>query len=479
MAIPLEDAVYQAITTKHFYCRYRHQFLNNFIPNYQKACVQEDPRNKELLDNLRDMFPEWEIFDTAPVYYKRAFAKAITQTIIVKLKEDLNADRLDKEDSKRLYDDFKANEITWVEVDKLSEPRPIDQEKLDKAKEEYAEKLLQMIAGKSKESGASIPEMVKLAAPVFIRQNPKIAALLSIRSRPYNTKYDVEHNRYITWKGGLTVTHSGRGIKSTTAAFLLYLFAITGQKLQRELYIDVEDFRKARDMGSYEKAHDTVKDEIKSLYEAGFTFQSDLEDAISFRIINYIERSHKGQFRIRWDYDFFEMLKKSPGMFWDPVLLKADLKKFPDAIGIGFKLYYQRNINAGRVENILSAAALADTANLPDAEKNNDRHLEQRIISPIEKTLDHLCDIGFLKSWEYCGPKGRPLSKAELEGQGSWNTWKDLFIIFDLPENDQIATRRDTMQKRIAAKQKAKRRRIIAPIDETSSNKKRARRSGK
>lgn len=477
MAIPLEDAVYKAITTKHFYCRYRHQFIKSLLPEFPNLEeAKKDPNNREKIEGVESMFPEWEDFKPLPKWFKEGYARMFARVVEAKLKADLDPDRLDENDSKRLYDDFKANEITWVEADMLSEPRPVDQEKLEKAKEKYAEKLLQMIAGKSRKGVSAIVESLPFD---YIVQNNILLDLATASGK--RTVYNPESGEYITINGALEIKHTRRGLKPTTGAFLTYLLAQTTQEKTRAVTIDVQDFMKKRDLESYEAAKDMIKKEAAFLDDARLYFDYEENGKKTYYgdlhiFSGNITRCIDGRMTILWNVDFFGIIKKAPIMEFCEALLAADLHKFPNAIVIGLKLLFQRNLNLARAgEKILSTEKLLKDLPLPETENGKDRHFAQRIIEPIYKTLDHLCDIGVLKSWEYCGPKGRPLKETELARQDDFSTWKKLFIKFNLPDNERIAERRQLIKKRIAAEKKGQKRRIAAPKNGNGSEAKKSR----
>lgn len=121
---------------------------------------------------------------------------------------------------------------------------------------------------------------------------------------------------------------------------------------------------------------------------------------------------------------------------------------------IGQKLWQHFIQTRGKAGNnrLKVANLIAAVPDLPtyDEVMAGDRHVDTRIISPVERDLDQLKKLGVLKSWEYSNAKGAPLTADQLENI-DYNTWSTLYISFvlDLPPQDKYI---ENHQKRIAAR---------------------------
>lgn len=100
-------------------------------------------------------------------------------------------------------------------------------------------------------------------------------------------------------------------------------------------------------------------------------------------------------------------------------LLTTDERRNPGSTSMGFKLVMHSYQNLDKEnENTLSVRSLLESVNeIPtyDEVKNGDRHYDRRIISPMERNLNHLVEIGVINYWEYCHAKGEPLTDEEQD----------------------------------------------------------------
>lgn len=103
-----------------------------------------------------------------------------------------------------------------------------------------------------------------------------------------------------------------------------------------------------------------------------------------------------------------------------PALLGTDGKN-PILFSLGMKLVNHQamtsNIETGKADIIGVKSLIEACDNLPKYEEvqASNRSFKQRIIDPLEKSLDALIDLRILQSWEYCAAKKAPLSQEQLE----------------------------------------------------------------
>lgn len=91
MAISLVDTMLQTIGIRHFYERYRRQFI-----------AASEPQGKEAAELAAQILPEWEVFEAMPVKEKRRFAEIFTEIIAASIKAGGQGDTLEKADSQKL-----------------------------------------------------------------------------------------------------------------------------------------------------------------------------------------------------------------------------------------------------------------------------------------------------------------------------------------------------------------------------------------
>ena len=103
----------------------------------------------------------------------------------------------------------------------------------------------------------------------------------------------------------------------------------------------------------------------------------------------------------------------------NPILLGTDDVKYPHALTIGWKLSTHSYQNLGKKnETTLSVAKLLEFAEgIPSFEdvRESNRAYTQRIIEPLEKSLNHLAEIGLIEYWDYCHENGEPLTDEEQD----------------------------------------------------------------
>jgi hypothetical protein len=128
-------------------------------------------------------------------------------------------------------------------------------------------------------------------------------------------------------------------------------------------------------------------------------------------------------------------------------------KRNPYSWGLGQKLRQHYEINrAGKNANTLSIKRMIEAApDLPTYEEvmAKDKHLRQRIITPVERDLDELKRLGVLKSWKYRTPQGRILDETTVKRM-DYDTWLSLYIVFGLnlpPQDEYIESYRKRLAK--------------------------------
>ena len=133
---------------------------------------------------------------------------------------------------------------------------------------------------------------------------------------------------------------------------------------------------------------------------------------------------------------FAEHLLKSYMMQYPLALFKVS-ERNPSTFNIGRKLALHNsmdsNITRGTNQIISVNSLLEACPDIPSAEQvaATDRHYQTRIIDPFEKALDELVKEKIIK-WEYCNPKGAPLTSEQFTTINDYGTFSNLYIKFDM-----------------------------------------------
>ena len=138
---------------------------------------------------------------------------------------------------------------------------------------------------------------------------------------------------------------------------------------------------------------------------------------------------------------FFEMLQRSMVSPYPKRLFELNLNFFPYSYHLGRKIAMDYNMNLGREgrEGIISVKTLLDVCHgLPtyDEVMATGKHVDQRIITPFTKNLDHLApDI----IWYFCHKNGVKITDTEAEWM-DYNTFIGLNVAYkikDWPNEDE------------------------------------------
>lgn len=170
-----------------------------------------------------------------------------------------------------------------------------------------------------------------------------------------------------------------------------------------------------------------------------------------------------GLITIRFSQTFSEYLVQLPLTQYPIALLGVD-ERNNNAYTMGLKIAEHYNIDNNqiigsaqrlKVSTLLKVTTLPD-CNSPSVKKHG---WENRIKDPLEVSLEVLVESGFLKSWEYCKPKGEAMTDEEATNFPTFKDWADTLIQFTLespPDHTPRLEARAEERKRNEAKKKAK-----------------------
>lgn len=120
----------------------------------------------------------------------------------------------------------------------------------------------------------------------------------------------------------------------------------------------------------------------------------------------------------------------------------------PNSYFFASKILAHHNMNLTKQNaNRISVSTLLNAPSIPSHEEvmAGNRNITDRIITPFERDLDALVDLGILKSWEYCNAKGEPLTDEQLDLE-SYDVFSQLLINFELKDYPDQTERIKKMQ---------------------------------
>jgi hypothetical protein len=209
-------------------------------------------------------------------------------------------------------------------------------------------------------------------------------------------------------------------------------------------------------------ARKTIEEACDRLYEISFATtvkQGKETQTYKGRLFqSQLTKQRGGIYEMEFSNNFLRYCATTTPAAFHKGMYQINGKTNPYAWSIGEKLRWYYEINRGRGQSArLSVAKLLEAVpDIPtyDEVMQTNRHVTERIISPVERDLDELQKLGVLKSWEYSNAKGLPLTREQVESM-DYDTWSKLYIAFELnlPPQEQYI---EQHQKRIAkAKERA------------------------
>lgn len=148
-------------------------------------------------------------------------------------------------------------------------------------------------------------------------------------------------------------------------------------------------------------------------------------------------------------------------------LYQIDTKENPNSVSIGYFLDVHHSRNIGKkYENYVKGETLLKQCSFKETDEKSKKYRhDNRKVKSIEKDLDALIDIGFIKEWTYCNKNGESLTEKDrkhYEKNGiSLDDFKKLYIKFQGIEEPpgyrenktkQIETSKKKKQQKDAAK---------------------------
>lgn len=174
--------------------------------------------------------------------------------------------------------------------------------------------------------------------------------------------------------------------------------------------------------------------------------------------------SHRGGiYEMEFSNDFLRYCATTSPSAFHHGMYEINGNRFRYAWSIGQKLRQHYEINRGKPNaNRLSVAKLLESVpDIPTYEEvmQGDKHIDRRIIEPVERDLDELRRLNILESWEYSNTKGIPLTKEQIDNM-DYSTWSKLYITYTMNLPPQAHYIEQHKRRIVAAKKRAAVKRI-------------------
>lgn len=448
MAIPLVDAVFDALNTRHFYSLYRREFLKALLPaNLDLA----DENNREIFDQINKLFPEWAIFEASPIEAKRQLAELITNIIAVRLKANLLAEKMGGQEADELAQDLIDGKITWVEVEELPEPIDIDPDEFEKAKADEAKRIKKAVQKKLLENVEQDANIVYQKHGTFtetytgFRAGAKDAANIDPGTQTLTKQRNditVSLENFTQLKGFTPATERLLDVIFQYAADAPLMPQDFSEEKKPDLIIPVSCYLDATGLKKNEDTIKAINADLQTTLAMRLTFtEKSLGGFKGYKYINVFEAANcrNNKIIIRFSSLFFDLLKACKAMPIDKRINLIDIIKHPNGRVIVKLLYRNKIINLGkRNADIIPLKSLLAFCAYSDADKNG-RHY-RRIIEKFYDDMENLVDMGILTEWTYAKKRGDPLSYEELEtAEADFKTWQNLYIRYRFPYYPAIA----------------------------------------
>lgn len=217
-------------------------------------------------------------------------------------------------------------------------------------------------------------------------------------------------------------------------------------KEQRTVQITVKKYMELTGLKDRKEAARQLKEAADRLYNMSIEFDMEVSypgqrkkeiEHWKTRILDSQAERKRGTFLLVLTSDMWRYFQRVPPMPFNQKLWEVSGKVNPNAYAFGFKLFAHHNMNLTKPNaNRISVSTLLDAGpSIPRYEEvmAGNRNITDRIITPFERDLDVLVDLGILKSWEYCNIKGEPLTNEQLDLE-NYDVFSQLLINFELKD---------------------------------------------
>lgn len=177
------------------------------------------------------------------------------------------------------------------------------------------------------------------------------------------------------------------------------------------------DYMQLRGLKDRKEARKQVKEEIKTLFSTSITSEDD-ETFIGVPLAaGTCGIDKRGNISFVFSPLFklsYLLSEKSYTLLLDPRAFQVNTKRNPHAWHIHKKLVNHYSANMGKPnEYRLSVSSLLDYVSSIPKPEDVPRKETERIITPMERDLNMLVELGVLDYWDYCRANGEPLTDEE------------------------------------------------------------------
>ena len=235
-------------------------------------------------------------------------------------------------------------------------------------------------------------------------------------------------------------------------------------KESREVYLDLDNFISAFGVPDRKKAVQRIKEYYETLKNISLDFEEldpkkQTIKKYSLEIFSgkgteesLIKRSKNYFFILNYDLVKY-LVERNYITYFPNRAFGIDVMRYPNALSVVNKLsvLYSENYWKANKGLISLEKLLESVSDIPsfDTVSNTNRHYNDRIIEPLEKTLDYLQDMKILESWEWCNKKRVPFTEEQLQDFG-YSALKECYIKYEMADypDDIMKLRKEKLDAR-------------------------------
>ena len=219
-------------------------------------------------------------------------------------------------------------------------------------------------------------------------------------------------------------------------------------KESREVYLDLDDFISSFGVPDRKKAVQRLKEYYETLKNITLDFEEfnpkdQTVKKYSLEIFSgkgteqsLIKRSKNYFFILNYDLVKY-LVERNYITYFPNRAFGIDVMRYPNALSVTNKLsvMYSENYWKSNKGLISLEKLLESVSDIPSFEtvRQTNRHYYDRIIEPLEKTMDYLKDMKILQDWEWCNKKRSPLTDEQIQGYG-YAALKECYIKYEMAD---------------------------------------------
>ena len=258
------------------------------------------------------------------------------------------------------------------------------------------------------------------------------------------SKLQVRSNKLLTYGVAQFSRVNNRNTKSNTIrpaiTFPLEDYArLIGLKVDPDPEADPEAEKK-RIRRLLNETQKKIKNDLELLHSVKISWTEQIKGkAQDFDQVSILSRvaCKKGIVYMEFGYTMGQYLKAIPQSRYPVTQYLIDARN-PNAYALGnkfaFHYYMDSNQKRGTANRLKVETLLKVCPGLKSYEEvlADGHSWTERIKEPFEKALDEVTRVGTLKDWRYTHAKGIELTEEEAQNITDYNTFKDLYITFEI-----------------------------------------------